>query len=43
MNGAKKWIMNGTFADYFVSACKTKGGVTLLLVGRSEGKTIGHG
>lgn len=37
VNGAKKWITNGSFCDYFVTACRTGKGVTLLLVERSEG------
>ncbi|KAI8823662.1 acyl-CoA dehydrogenase/oxidase [Fimicolochytrium jonesii] len=38
LNGEKKWITNGTFADYFTVACRTGGegmnGVSLLLVER---------
>ena len=41
VNGAKKWITNGTFADIFVVAVRTgaKGnkGISMLLVERSEG------
>lgn len=38
VNGVKKWITNGVFADYFVTACKGPGkGMTLLLIERSEG------
>merc|ERR1711865_388553 len=41
LNGEKKWITNGIFADYFTVACRTGGdgmkGVSLLLVERSEG------
>mmetsp|Transcript_43529 Transcript_43529/g.109857 ORF Transcript_43529/g.109857 Transcript_43529/m.109857 type:complete len:528 (-) Transcript_43529:14-1597(-) len=41
VNGAKKWITNGTFADYFVTAVRTGGegmfGISLLLIERSEG------
>lgn len=41
VNGVKKWITNGTFADYFVTAVRTGGpgvgGVSLLLVERSDG------
>merc|ERR1719247_2975360 len=41
LNGEKKWITNGVFADYFTVACRTgdKGmkGVSMLLVERSEG------
>ncbi|KAJ3157271.1 hypothetical protein HDU89_002683 [Geranomyces variabilis] len=39
LNGEKKWITNGTFADYFTVACRTgeagMNGVSLLLVERS--------
>merc|ERR1711959_622238 len=39
VNGEKKWITNGTYADYFIVACRTgpKGnkGISLLLVDRS--------
>lgn len=41
VNGTKKWITNGTYADYFVTAARTgpKGtkGISMLLVERSEG------
>lgn len=38
VNGVKKWITNGVFADYFVTAAKGPGkGMTLLLIERSEG------
>jgi alkylation response protein AidB-like acyl-CoA dehydrogenase/predicted heme/steroid binding protein len=38
VNGVKKWITNGHFADYFVTAAKGPGkGMSLLLVERSEG------
>merc|ERR1711924_566188 len=41
LNGEKKWITNGVFADYFTVACRTgdKGvkGISMLLVERSEG------
>lgn len=41
VNGTKKWITNGTFCDYFVTAVRTgeKGisGVSMLLIERSEG------
>eukprot|EP00192_Tetraselmis_astigmatica_P012977 CAMPEP_0117672596 /NCGR_PEP_ID=MMETSP0804-20121206/13991_1 /TAXON_ID=1074897 /ORGANISM="Tetraselmis astigmatica, Strain CCMP880" /LENGTH=407 /DNA_ID=CAMNT_0005481213 /DNA_START=11 /DNA_END=1232 /DNA_ORIENTATION=- len=39
VNGAKKWITNGTFCDYFVTACKTERGFSLLLIERGEGLT----
>ena len=41
VDGVKKWITNGTFADYFATAVRTGGdgvgGVSLLLVERSPG------
>ena len=41
VNGHKKWITNGTFADYFVTAVRTGDagifGVSMLLIERSEG------
>jgi len=41
VNGEKKWITNGVFADYFTVAVRTggegMGGVSLLLIERSEG------
>ena len=37
INGTKKWITNGTFADYFVTGCKTEKGFSVILVPRSEG------
>lgn len=43
VNGEKKWITNGVFADYFTVAVRTGGpgmkGVSLLLIERSEGVT----
>ncbi|GLB40181.1 putative acyl-CoA dehydrogenase, C-terminal domain [Lyophyllum shimeji] len=33
----KKWITNGTFADYFTVGCRTDGGITVLVVPRVEG------
>ncbi|TPX37119.1 hypothetical protein SmJEL517_g00967 [Synchytrium microbalum] len=39
VNGIKKWITNGVFADYFTVACRTggagMGGISLLLIERS--------
>lgn len=39
LNGEKKWITNGTFADYFTVACRTGkpgfGGISFLLVERT--------
>lgn len=41
VNGSKKWITNGVFADYFVTAVRTGDegifGVSMLLIERSEG------
>eukprot|EP01059_Diplonema_ambulator_P011793 TRINITY_DN2182_c5_g6_i2.p2 TRINITY_DN2182_c5_g6~~TRINITY_DN2182_c5_g6_i2.p2 ORF type:complete len:521 (+),score=204.01 TRINITY_DN2182_c5_g6_i2:79-1641(+) len=41
VNGAKKWITNGAFADYFVTAVRTGGkgvfGGSMLLIPRGEG------
>jgi alkylation response protein AidB-like acyl-CoA dehydrogenase/predicted heme/steroid binding protein len=41
VNGTKKWISSGTFADYFVTAVRTGGegaaGVSMLLIPRVEG------
>eukprot|EP01095_Lingulamoeba_sp_RSL-Kostka_P009138 TRINITY_DN312_c2_g1_i2.p1 TRINITY_DN312_c2_g1~~TRINITY_DN312_c2_g1_i2.p1 ORF type:complete len:532 (+),score=228.25 TRINITY_DN312_c2_g1_i2:78-1673(+) len=43
VSGIKKWITNGVFCDYFVTAVRTGGpgigGISLLLVERSEGLT----
>ncbi|KAH9175171.1 acyl-CoA dehydrogenase [Lactarius sanguifluus] len=36
ISGTKKWITNGTFADYFTVACKTEGGYTVILVPRCD-------
>lgn len=39
LNGEKKWITNGSFADYFTVACRTGGpglgGISFLLVERT--------
>ncbi|KAL7753261.1 hypothetical protein RI367_001036 [Sorochytrium milnesiophthora] len=39
LNGEKKWITNGAFADYFTVACRTggegMGGISMLLVERT--------
>jgi alkylation response protein AidB-like acyl-CoA dehydrogenase len=45
VNGTKKWITNGMFCDYFVTAVRTGSngiaGISLMLIERSEGfKTI---
>ncbi|KAJ3531395.1 hypothetical protein NM688_g7582 [Phlebia brevispora] len=37
INGSKKWITNGHFADYFTVGCKTEDGFTVILVERQEG------
>mmetsp|Transcript_28054 Transcript_28054/g.58224 ORF Transcript_28054/g.58224 Transcript_28054/m.58224 type:complete len:517 (+) Transcript_28054:13-1563(+) len=41
VNGVKKWITEGAYADYFVTAVRTggagAGGISLLLIPRSEG------
>lgn len=36
VNGTKKWITNGVFCDYFVVACKSDKGFTVVLVERDE-------
>ncbi|KAJ3325888.1 hypothetical protein HDV06_002273 [Boothiomyces sp. JEL0866] len=39
VNGVKKWITNGTFADYFTTAVRTGPGkydISVLLIGRNE-------
>ncbi|KAF2399883.1 acyl-CoA dehydrogenase family protein [Trichodelitschia bisporula] len=42
INGTKKWITNGMFADYFVTACRTKKGFSVILVPRGEGVETSH-
>ncbi|EKV15840.1 Acyl-CoA dehydrogenase family protein [Penicillium digitatum PHI26] len=37
VNGTKKWITNGMFADYFVTGCRTEKGFSVLLISRGEG------
>lgn len=38
VNGTKKWITNGTFSDYFVTACKTsEKGMSVLVIPRTDG------
>ena len=37
INGTKKWITNGVICDYFVTACKTTKGISVILVPRQEG------
>ncbi|OAX81859.1 hypothetical protein ACJ72_03796 [Emergomyces africanus] len=36
INGTKKWITNGMWADYFVTACKTENGFSVILIPRDE-------
>lgn len=37
VNGTKKWITNGVWCDYFVTACKTDKGLSVMLIERGEG------
>ncbi|KAN0113429.1 Acyl-CoA dehydrogenase/oxidase, N-terminal and middle domain containing protein [Russula decolorans] len=37
INGEKKWITNGHFADYFTTGCRTEDGLTVILIPRQEG------
>ncbi|KAH8809613.1 acyl-CoA dehydrogenase [Flagelloscypha sp. PMI_526] len=37
INGTKKWITNGVYADYFIVGCKTESGFTVILVERERG------
>lgn len=37
VNGTKKWITNGTFADYFSTGVRTDKGLSMLLIERGEG------
>ncbi|CAA7259589.1 unnamed protein product [Cyclocybe aegerita] len=39
VTGTKKWITNGTFADYFTTGCKTESGFTVILIERGPGVT----
>ncbi|KAI0922057.1 hypothetical protein AcW1_004131 [Taiwanofungus camphoratus] len=36
ITGTKKWITNGTFADYFTVGCRSKDGYVVILVPRSD-------
>ncbi|KAI9881897.1 MAG: hypothetical protein M1823_006391, partial [Watsoniomyces obsoletus] len=36
INGTKKWITNGMFADYFVTGCRTKKGFSVILIPRDD-------
>ncbi|KAI5476162.1 hypothetical protein MNV49_000380 [Pseudohyphozyma bogoriensis] len=44
VNGEKKWITNGVYSDYFVTAARTggkgMGGLSLLVIPRTEGVTV---
>jgi alkylation response protein AidB-like acyl-CoA dehydrogenase len=46
VNGEKKWITSGTFADYFTVAVRTGGkgmqGISMMLIERSEGLKTRH-
>lgn len=37
VNGTKKWITNGHFADYFTTGVNTGNGLSMLLIPRGEG------
>lgn len=37
VNGTKKWITNGVYCDYFVTAVQTEKGLSVLLIERGEG------
>ncbi|KAF7327584.1 Acyl-CoA dehydrogenase [Mycena kentingensis (nom. inval.)] len=37
VTGTKKWITNGTFADYFTVGCRSEKGIVVLLIERGEG------
>mmetsp|Transcript_19679 Transcript_19679/g.47733 ORF Transcript_19679/g.47733 Transcript_19679/m.47733 type:complete len:511 (-) Transcript_19679:149-1681(-) len=37
INGVKKWITGGMFAEYFTTLCKTDKGITMIVVPRSAG------
>lgn len=37
VNGVKKWITGGMFADYFTTAVRTEKGVSILVIPRGEG------
>lgn len=37
INGTKKWITNGMFADWFTTGCRTETGFTVILIPRKEG------
>lgn len=37
VNGSKKWITGGHHADYFTTLCRTDGGMSMLLIPRTDG------
>ncbi|KAF9496768.1 acyl-CoA dehydrogenase NM domain-like protein [Pleurotus eryngii] len=37
VNGTKKWITNGAFADYFTVGCRNEKGMVVLCIERQEG------
>ncbi|KAI8972295.1 acyl-CoA dehydrogenase/oxidase [Pilobolus umbonatus] len=37
VNGVKKWITGGSYADYFSTAVRTEKGISMLLIERGEG------
>lgn len=37
ITGTKKWITNGTFADYFTTGCRAENGFTVILITRGPG------
>lgn len=41
-NAFKKWITNGTFADYFITACQTGQGMTVILIPRDDNVETKH-
>ena len=36
VNGVKKWITGGMFADYFTTLCNTPSGMVLLVIERDD-------
>lgn len=44
VNGEKKWITNGIYADFFTTAVRTggkgHGGISMLLIERGPGKRL---
>lgn len=37
VNGTKKWITNGVYADYFITGVRTEKGLSVLIIERGEG------